>query len=307
MIFTKCINFLAAAVLCAAEVKEVIDGNIFVHWGPKMETTVVDYELPTYKFALDLLEKRQAQCGDYCDYENKKSATLATSNCDELDKLKKKLSHLKKKLGADRIEKILQPDIQEADNFWHKIINQSTKGNWIAVDAHGVAFLPNLTASTFAAWTQSPLADEANNDANAEHYFKRTVQLDDGSLAAEILEGWGGITTLFNIPSYGSPAALGYDFLRPNDLYPIQAAGKKVLSDGTDEIMGILHISIRDVSGKQWDIGGNGVEVFSTIWYGDASTDEFLEDERQHMVIEIVRLTQAAQRDIEAGRFPIAE
>ena len=306
MVLKKLFWFSAlAGSICAATITEIIDGHAFVHWGPCREGKVVEYELPTYKYALKLLKARMGcdfKTDMGCDYGDEHN-TRPPKN---LPRLKKKLSALKAKLGADRMEELLQPDIELANAFWHNIIDTSTPdGPPVPAEAHGIAFLPSLNASIFAAWSQSPLADEVNNDVNAEHYFKRTVQNDDGTLAAEILEGWGGVTTLFTIPNYGNPDALGYDFLRAPPKFPIQRAGDKVLSDGTGEIIGVLHISMRDVDGEKWGLKGNkGVEVFSTVWYGDACTDEFLEAQRQHMVIEIVRLTLAAQKDVEAGRFP---
>jgi len=243
---------------------EIVAGHKFITSGPKFIASKETYELETHKTAVKLLKDR---------------------------------------LGEEGLLNILQPDIKAANAFWHDVISKSS-GSWVSADAQAVGFFPNLTAVRFALWSQSPLADASNNEANAEHYMKRTVEISPGILASEILEGWGGVTTLFGIPNYGTPNRTTYPFLRPLPEYPYQAAGDKVLRDGTDAVFGVLHISIRDVDGAEFgEEGKKGVQVYSSVWYGDACTDDFLEAERRHMVIEIINLTIQAQKDLESGDF----
>jgi len=247
-----------------AEFNETVSGYKFITSGPKLSAPVTTYELTTHKIAVKLLKDR---------------------------------------LGPDGLLSLLQPDIKAADTVWHEVIANSTPGSWIPADGQAIGFFPNLTAVRFALWSQSPLADAANNDANAEHYFKRTVEISPGVLASEILEGWGGVTTLFAIPNYGAPNRTAHPFLRELPDFPYQGAGDKVLRDGTDAVFGVLHISMRDIDGSAYGVACNGIEVLASVWYGDGAQDDFLEAERQHMVIEIINLTIQAQKDIESGAF----
>ncbi|KAF2800202.1 hypothetical protein K505DRAFT_383243 [Melanomma pulvis-pyrius CBS 109.77] len=210
------------------------------------------------------------------------------------------LSILKTSIGPDGLIAALQPEIKKADTFWHDVIDSST-GSWVPADGRGIAFLPNLTAIRFAAWSQSPLADAANNDANPEHYVKRTIALANGTLESEIVEGWGGVTTHFTIPNYGTPDRVKNPFLRELPEFPIQAAGDKVLMDGT--IFGVLHISVRDVKGADYGQEHDGVEIYASVWYGDGVADAHLEEEREHITVEITNLALQAQKDIESGVF----
>ncbi|KAI3399001.1 hypothetical protein diail_8028 [Diaporthe ilicicola] len=283
------VTVLAASAAAQQVITEIIDGYVFEHSGPTDAATKATYEIRGLKTANELLKTRMG-------------LDPATSN--DLAELKKENKLLKAEFDPDEFEKLLAPDIAAADSFWQKVINSSTPDSWVPADARGTAFLPNLTALAFAAWSESPLADKANNDVNGEHYFKRTVKTGPGDLSSEILEGWGGVTTLFTIPDYDTPPnRTQFPFLRLLPEFAFQAAGSKVLEDHSeDPVFGVLHISVRDAVGAG---GKHGIEVYSTVWYGDAADDAFLEAERQHMVTEIINLTIQAQRDIENGKFTL--
>jgi hypothetical protein len=252
---------LLPAASLAHDFKETVEGYTFIKSGPKNLRPKIEYEMPSAWEALN---------------------------------------QLKDNLGPEGLIKTLQPEIKKADEFWKDAIAKSS-GEWIDASGRGIAFLPNLTAIRFAAWSQSPLADAANNQANPEHYLKRTQQLENGTLVSEILEGWGGVTTHFRIPNYGTPDRKRHPFLRELPEFPIQAAGDKVLLDGT--LFGVLHISVRDVKGADYGQKYDGVEIYASVWYGDGVTDAHLEDERTHITNEIINLSLQAQKDIESGKF----
>jgi hypothetical protein len=265
MIFSKLAAPLAAILAVAtAQTTEVIDGIKFIKSGPKVDRPKDAYEL---RFARDALNR------------------------------------LKTRLGPDGLLDVLQPDIKEADVFWHDAIDKSTPGEWVPTDGRVVGFFPDLTAAAFAAWSQSPLADKANNAANPEHYLKRTEEVSPGVLRSEIVEGWGGVTTHFTVPNYSAPDREKHPMLRELPDFPFQAAGDKVLADGTDAVFGVLHISVRDAPGEEYGEEQDGVEIFATVWYGDGIDDDHLEDERQHIVVEIINMSMQAQKDIESGEF----
>jgi hypothetical protein len=94
-----------------------------------------------------------------------------------------------------------------------------------------------------------------------------------------------------------------YPFLHENIYFSLQAAGDKVLADGT--IFGVLHLSARNVKGVDYKQLINGVHVTASVWYADAVQDEYPEDERTHIITEIINLTLQAQKDIESGRLPV--
>ncbi|KAH8588930.1 hypothetical protein B0O99DRAFT_343142 [Bisporella sp. PMI_857] len=264
MLFPTLLTASALLTAASAEFTETVQGYKYITSGPSLSASKETYELTAHKTAVKLLKDR---------------------------------------LGADGLATLLEPDIKAADVIWHEVIANSTPGSWVPADGRAVAFLPNITAVRFALWSQSPLADAANNDANAEHYFKRTVEVSPGVLQAEILEGWGGVTTLFSILNYSTPNRTAYPFLYPLPEFPYQAAGDKVLRDGTNAVFGVLHISVRDVDGAPYGESKPGIEIAASVWYGNGAQDEFLEAERQHMVIEIINLSIQAQKDFESGVF----
>ncbi|KAF1961367.1 hypothetical protein CC80DRAFT_532023 [Byssothecium circinans] len=217
---------------------------------------------------------------------------------------------LKTNLGPNGMLTTLAPAIKEADGFWKNVAEKSTgkigtKDGWVSADGQGIVFLPNVTAQRFVRWYLSPLADASNNKANPEHYFKRTTVV--GTTAqSDILEGWGGITTHFNVPNFSLPPnAARYPFIHSHGPEWITAAGDKALaSDGT--VFGVLQIAAKDVKGSDYNQSIDGLHIWASVWYGDAVKDEHLEDERKHMTTEIINLTLQAQKDIESGKFPVS-
>jgi hypothetical protein len=266
--FFNALCLAAAAGVASAEVVEKINGHTFVSSGPAREAKFAEYWLPTSQTAL---------------------------------------SKLKALLGPQGIKDLLKPEIAKGDEFWHDVVARSTGSSHKAAEGRTVAFLPNVSASTFVRWFSSPLADAANNDANAEHYFKQTVaDPSTGTLRSEIIEGWGGVTTHFTVPNFGPADRARYPMLRDLPDFPVQFAGDKTLMDGT--VFGVLHIAVRDVKPGEYPDRdpGSGIEVYAAVWYGDASDDDHLEAEREHMIIEEINLTQQCQKDVVAGRLPPA-
>jgi hypothetical protein len=255
-----------------ATFQENIDGYEFIKFGPKHLATKETYEWAAAQTALKLLKDGLAA------------------------------------QGLDTILKVLGPAIAEADIFWKDIVARSTgrlgqKEGWVSADGDGIAFLPNVTAERFVKWYLSPLADAANAAANPEHYYK-TTKAEGGAAVSDIIEGWGGVTTHFTVPNFGMPPnRTRYPFLHELSDFQLQAAGDKVLVDGT--VFGVLHISARDVKGEDYGKKMDGVHVAASVYYGDAAKDEHLEEERTHMTTEIINLTLQAQKDIESGKLPV--
>ncbi|KAJ7702285.1 hypothetical protein B0H17DRAFT_1194790 [Mycena rosella] len=309
---------------------ETVEGYKFFTAGPRLSASKADYEVTTHKTVMELLKARLGEDAvmsllqpdvngaDAIWHEviaNSSSGSWGLEDAqvvlgsqpnvtasDELAAYKTAVALLKTRLGEDELASLLQPDIKAADTIWHEVIANST-GVWVSADGRAVAFLPNVTALRFLMWQASPWCDAANSASNAEHYIKRTVETSPGVLQSEILEGWGGVVTLFSIPSYGTPNRTTHPFLNELPNFPYQGAGDKVLRDGTNAVFGVLHISVRDVDGVEFGETSNGIEIYASVWYGDGAADDFLEAERQHMVIEIINVAIQAQKDIESGKF----
>lgn len=215
---------------------------------------------------------------------------------------------------------LLSSDTTAADAFWGTVVSQSSSNmsDWKASRAYAKAYFgASLTAVGFAGWSISSAADAANLHANPEHYYKSTPTNATGT-SSEILEGWGGVLssfgmkrTHFKIPEYAQPAFDGTDYpaswsVGPDFLLPLQRAGKKNLaSDGTT--FGVLHIAVRDLGLNETLNGVGGIEIYSAVWYpaweqaseADAAEfDKYLRDEAEHMVVEVVNLTQKARDDL---------
>lgn len=250
----------------AAEFEEVVDGYRFIKSGPTVLKPKDEYELTFARYTLNLLKTR---------------------------------------IGPDGLIDLLKPDIEEANTFWHDVIDRSTEGgDWVPTDGRAIGFFPNLTAYGFAAWSQSPFADLNNNAANPEHYVKRTEVIAPGVLESEILEGWGGVTTHFSVLNYATPPDReAHPMIRELPEFPFQASGDKVLRDGSDAVFGVLHISARDVPGEEYGEEHDGVDIYATVWYPNGVEDDHIEVERQHITVEIINQSVQAQKDIASGAF----
>lgn len=279
---------LAFATMAMANFTENVNGYTFTHWGPTNEASKFDYELTMSQSAVTLLKDRLGAAGNNLTVPQTKN---------DLPAALAKLHTTKANLGPSGLEALLQPDIADANTFWHNIIATS-KGTWKPTKAQCVCYIPSLSALQFGGWATSPAADAANDDANPEHYVKQTSTGSDGKPQSTVLEGWGGVRTFFDIQDFSTPDRTKYPFLELLPDFPIQAAGPKVLKDGTGATFGVLHIAVKDVEDAGY---GKGFEVYSAVWYQDSISEDHIEAESEHMVNEVINLSIAASKSSGGG------
>ncbi|KAF6806905.1 hypothetical protein CSOJ01_08557 [Colletotrichum sojae] len=274
---------------------EKAGGYEYILSGPAKLGTKVAFELDRCHYVWNLINERT-----YCT-DNPPPATAEAC----MDALYER----KKAVGDQGFLDMFAQDIAAAERFWLSVNEDSDLADpkaWKAVEARAVVALPNVTAWTFSAWSSSPRADAANNRGNAEHYFKHS-DFSTGSGVSRILEGWGGTVTNFSIPNYSPATCFERPMVRPLPEFLIKACGDKNLNDGRDTNFGVLNIAARDVAGAAFGRPetARGVDIYASIWYGGAISEEHLEAERQHVIIEIVNMSLRAQRDIESGAFVV--
>ncbi|KAI0484168.1 hypothetical protein GGR56DRAFT_668753 [Xylariaceae sp. FL0804] len=222
---------------------------------------------------------------------------------------------------------LLESDIERANAFWATVVAESTadRTQWVPARVWVKAYFgASLTATEFAAWTASDNADAANLDANPEHYYKKTELTGLTSQASKIFEGWGGVLsdfgmvrTNFSVPDYSTPDFGTADYpasWNPGSEFSLlyQRIGAKILTSGTQDTFGVLHIAVREFLAAGGDEGVPGLEIYAAVWYPPwdgaadaANTTEFqtnyLRDEAEHMVVEIVNLSLQAREDCETS------
>ncbi|KAE9583154.1 hypothetical protein CGCF415_v008218 [Colletotrichum fructicola] len=272
---------------------ETAGGYDFILSGPAKLGTKAMFELDRCHYVWNLLNERTN-----CD---ERAPSDATECMDQL-------FQRKTEIGDQGFLDMFEREIIEARQFWYEVNDKSELDKpetWKAVEARAVVSLPNITAWAFSAWSSSPRADAANNRENAEHYFKHS-DFTTGSGVSRILEGWGGTITNFTIPNYSAALCAGRAMVRPLPEFLIKACGDKNLVDGKDTNFGVLNIAARDVDGASFgQPGERGIDIYASIWYGGAISEEHLEAERQHVIIEIVNMSLKAQQDIETGAFAV--
>ncbi|KAK8041489.1 hypothetical protein PG994_014496 [Apiospora phragmitis] len=279
---------LAFAAMAAANYTEYVDAYTFTHWGQTHEASKFDYELAMAKSAVTLLKSRLGAAGDNLTVPQTKADLPATESA---------LHTTKANLGPDGLLKLLQPDIADGNKYWHDVIAKSDGVNWKPSNSQTVCFIPSLSAVTFGLWATSAAVDSVNDDVNPEHYIKQTSTGSNGLPQSTVLEGWGGVVTYFDIQNFTAPDHKKYPFLRQLPDYPVQAAGPKVLKDGTDTAFGVLHIAVKDVQDAEY---GEGFEAHSTIWYPSGATADHLEAESEHMVNEVINLAIDASKTLKS-------
>ncbi|KAI0158339.1 hypothetical protein GGR57DRAFT_460033 [Xylariaceae sp. FL1272] len=316
----------AATVVSATEIHGGIPFEARFSWDAAPETipTKDSYESLAAQQAYDrLVEVYTADSslpGDDC-----LSSGTATTQPQKLYELK---DCIISETGDENIFfTLLQEDITEADNFWSTVLSQSTQDRtqWVPARAYVKAYYNGtLPATVFALWTASPLADAANDDANAEHYYKKSTVNLDGSETSSIFEGWGGCLssfgtkrTNFTVPTFATPELGTSEYpieWAIDSSFPtaLQRIGPKQLVTGpaAGQTFGVLHIAVRDFV----DDVGSGIEVYSAVWYPPwdlaTSADDHQEfitnyvgDEAHHMVVEVVNLTLKSLSDLTLGIF----
>ncbi|KAH0435651.1 hypothetical protein CcaCcLH18_04760 [Colletotrichum camelliae] len=272
---------------------ETAGGYDFTLSGPAKLGTKAMFELDRCHYVWNLLNERL--------YSYERPPSDATECMDQL-------FQRKSEIGDQGFLDIFEREIIEARQFWYEVNDKSELDKpetWKAVEARAVVSLPNVTAWAFSAWSSSPRADAANNRENAEHYFKHS-DFTTGSSVSRILEGWGGTITNFTIPNYSVALCAERAMVRPLPEFLIKACGDKNLVDGKDTNFGVLNIAARDVDGASFgQPGKKGIDIYASIWYGGAISEEHLEAERQHVIIEIVNMSLKAQQDIETSAFTV--
>ncbi|TDZ35913.1 hypothetical protein C8035_v008381 [Colletotrichum spinosum] len=277
---------------------ETAGGHTYVLSGPAKLGRKVDFELDRCRFVWDLLDERT-----HC--RNKPAPSG-----DDAGECMAELYERKRAIGDRGFLDLFERDIEEARRFWYGVNRDSpARGDastWKAVEARAAVALPNVTAATFAAWSASPGADEANNRGNAEHYFKHSG-FEGASGASRILEGWGGTMTNFTMPNYGPALCARRGMVRALPEFGVKACGDKNLVDGGEGTnFGVLNIAARDVDGASFgQPGRRGIDIYAAVWYPSAISEEHLEAERQHVIIEIVNLSLKVQEEVERGLFPV--
>ncbi|OHF04131.1 hypothetical protein CORC01_00470 [Colletotrichum orchidophilum] len=274
---------------------EEFNGYPYILSGPMTLGKKTDFEIERCHYVLRLLDERT--------HAPARQVPLPTpaSRCMDI------LVQRKSALGDQAFLEIFSEDIEDAKRFWYDINFNSTlhdPATWKAVECRALVPLPNVNAWAFSTWSASPFADAANNRGNAEHYFKNSSQSGGGAGAAatsRILEGWGGVLTNFSIPNYSARTCAQRPMVRPLPEFRLKACGDKNLVDDKDTNFGVLQIAARDVNVA----GARYVDIYASVWYGSGISEEHMEAERQHIIIEIVNLSLKAQEDIQSGRFRV--
>ncbi|KZL64048.1 hypothetical protein CI238_04446 [Colletotrichum incanum] len=295
------IAFATFAVLAAAQSTpwpkfgnwtEAFNGYDYLLSGPMTLGKKTDFELERCQYVWRLINERTNAT------DKNLPAPYPAKRC--MDRLYER----KSAIGDEGFLNIFAKDIEEAKKFWYDTNENSTLDDpttWKAVECRALVHLPNVTAWAFSAWSASPFADAANNRGNAEHYFKYSDHT--GALGtSHILEGWGGVTTNFSIPNYSPQTCAQRAMVRPLPEFAIKACGDKNLVDDKNTNFGVLNIAARDVVGCDKK---KRVDIYASIWYGSGISEEHLEAERQHVIIEIVNMSLKAQEDIESSRFAV--
>ncbi|KAH8891995.1 hypothetical protein GQ53DRAFT_746443 [Thozetella sp. PMI_491] len=320
MLFSK-LSFLSALsgplAVAALETHGGVDFEVRFNWGAAAEDTPIKdaYETEAARQASQRLREAIAVTGiaSACPTSVADGGTSAS-----LYALKDCITAVNPAAFFD----LLAEDIEEANVFWDKVVTESTQDRtkWVAARTYVRGYFEgSLSALGFASWTLSDKADAANSHANPEHYWKNTVLSALGSQSSEIFEGWGGVRssfgmkrTNFTVPAYSQASFGSAEYptewaIDSSFLAPFQRIGPKELAYGDGQTYGVLHIAVRDVV----DNGRAGVEVYAAVWYppwdqADAADqaefiNNYLRDESEHMVVEIVNLSLQARADLTAA------
>lgn len=208
----------------------------------------------------------------------------------EVNDARQALSNIQTRLGAEALNALVQSEIDEADVFWHDIINKTPNGTHSISDVTVQALVsPHiLNATIFLDWLQNfasngPFPNRLV-EGEPQHYF---LQVNP----PEVIESWGAIpvTHFTQAPSERQP------FMEELPEFEIQLFVTLNLRDGTllaDEIM-----ALRDMP------DGSGMQIRFVTYFPGGLSEELTEGVREHVAVELANWMEFAYEDVVSGRF----
>ncbi|KAI0811659.1 hypothetical protein GGR55DRAFT_80509 [Xylaria sp. FL0064] len=199
----------------------------------------------------------------------------------ELPQANKAILLFRTRLGENATHALIAPDIAAADTFWHQTVSNST-GKFVGGTMRARGYAPSniFNATTVALWFYYGGTGWPNDflKTSPEHYLSLSgAGVRDPKAAIESIENWGpGPITYFKgipetkpdfIPDLGSefPAAF-------------QSSLALTLADGT--VFAHSLTAFRNLA------GGEGVEIYQSIWIPDSAPAQVLEGLKAHITVE---------------------
>jgi hypothetical protein len=211
----------------------------------------------------------------------------------ELADARQALLNIKKKLGPEALHKLVQSEIDEADIFWHEIINSSPDNETHSVSDVTVEALVSphvLNTTIFLQWLQTFATNgkfpNRLEQGEPQHYFLNVNP-------PEVIESWGSIpvTHFTEAPSERKPFMVEI----PPSEFPVQMFVTLNLRDGTllaDEIM-----ALRD------NDDGAGMRIRFVTYFPGGLGEKLVEGVRRHVAVELGNWMRFAWEDVVSGRF----
>ncbi|KAK4035119.1 hypothetical protein C8A01DRAFT_18173, partial [Parachaetomium inaequale] len=194
------------------------------------------------------------------------------------------LALLKKRLGPQAIQQLLQPDLEASDSYWQET---AARSNGQLRPAETRLSVRGLTTNDFMTWfaTISKADEAAMLAAHPEHYHIGTNR-EGGMVVVETLgRHVSHLEIAHSQDNKSSELVTGRD-----DSSTFIMTGKGYTRDGTNTGE-VLH------QFKDHEDGG-GFDVSLGIWFPAACEDELLEGHRQNLAVEFRNWLVAAYEEL---------
>ncbi|KAL4801837.1 hypothetical protein BDV18DRAFT_164650 [Aspergillus unguis] len=203
----------------------------------------------------------------------------------ELKFARRALRRIKERLGLEEMEKLLQPDIQESDEFWRETIAQNTTGEYKPARVQ-VSF-QGISANEFLGWFHNTCSKDISCllGAQPEHYL---VVVDEQG-RQRVIENLGEHVSRFNIKH--EPPTRPWLVKDLDEDFPIRMSGYGQIESG--EIHGYVLHQFRNTT--------EGFDANLAIYYPATTPDDLFEQHRQHLLVEFRNWVSFAYQHVKSG------
>ncbi|PYH42566.1 uncharacterized protein BP01DRAFT_359434 [Aspergillus saccharolyticus JOP 1030-1] len=202
----------------------------------------------------------------------------------ELRFARRALERIKSHLGLEATEKLVQPDIDESNRFWQRVLAENTTGEF--KPARIELSVKGITMEEFLPWFRNRCQRNVSNmlAGQPEHWV---VSADEQG-NEKVIENLGPWVSRFFIKFEAPSQPFQLNDIRED--FPLRMTGYGHTDDGS--INGYVLHQFRPHT------DGSGFDVNLCIYFPASAPEVLFEQHRQHLVVEFTNWTRHCYREL---------
>ncbi|KAJ5861943.1 uncharacterized protein N7529_009253 [Penicillium soppii] len=209
----------------------------------------------------------------------------------ELRFTRRALERIKERLGLEATEELIQPDIDESNEFWRKVLAENKGGDF--KPARIELSVKGLKMDEFLPWFRNRCQRKVPYmlAGQPEHWV---VQSDEAG-NEKVIENLGPWVSRFFIKF--EPASQPFQLRDMYEDFPLRLTGYGHTDDGS--INGYVLHQFRPHA------EGSGFDVNLCIYFPASAPEILFEQHRQHLVVEFTNWTRRCYRELKIEKIQI--